>query len=397
MNYCALICEYNPLHNGHLYQLNEIRKATDCEKIICVMSGDFVQRAEPAIMNKQIRAKCALNCGADMVIELPIPCAIGNGTVFARGAVEAINALPHVKYLAMGCETMEINTVLKLAEIQSEESIEFKETLSCLLKSGHSYPHSYAEATAQIAEIQGIDGAMSRIILSKPNNILCLEYIKALKRLKSQIRPILLPRRANGIYPHEKNIEITSSSEIRARLAQKRNSDVFNAVPAITSELLSENQNYLPNPETFSDIAIHTLRSMTVQELSLLPEISEGIEYAIVKTAGRTSKLIDFLTELKSKRYTLSRLKRICLQAVLEINSNVMSGITLLYFRILAIKSNFKSYLGELPDNFYIKIDNENSSMSLKTLHTIEKRATLLYALLTHNDSYSYPTELITD
>ena len=132
MKCCALICEYNPLHNGHCYQLNQIRELTDCDKIICIMSGDFVQRAEPAIANKLARAECAVRSGADMVVELPLPYAVGSGELFAKGAIEIVKALPNVSYLAMGCETDDVRMLKALADIQYEESKNFKKLLVCL-------------------------------------------------------------------------------------------------------------------------------------------------------------------------------------------------------------------------------------------------------------------------
>ena len=392
MNYCALVCEYNPLHNGHLYQMRRIKEITGCNRIICIMSGDFVQRAEPAIINKVSRAKCALECGADMVVELPVVYAVGNGAVFAQGAVKAIDMLPDVTHIAMGCETDNVELIEKLAEIQAQESDGFKNILYDLLEKGLSYPSGYTEATAQIAEKSGLDGIMSRMVLSKPNNILCIEYIKALKKLKSSIKPVLIPRKASGIYCEE-NTEIVSSSEIRSRLSSGALPDIKLSVPPMTLKALETRR--FPDKKTYSDIVMYVLRNASIRQLSHLCEVGEGLEYSIAKQANATCDLDEFLVRLKSKRYTLSRLKRICLQAVLNIDKSLMSGITLPYYRILAIKTDFKDYLASLSENFYVQISKAQDK-SREIFCELEKKSTLLYSLIVHDPDYKYPSALVT-
>lgn len=195
MKYCAVICEYNPFHSGHAYQLDRAVKETAADGVIAVMSGPFVQRAEPAVVDEFLRAECALRNGADMVIELPVAIATAAGRDFARGAVNIVAALPDVKFLVMGCE--DETHIATLADVQFTESESFKAVLKSALDAGASYPSAYTTATAVEAEKRGIDRNTSDIILKKPNNLLCIEYIKALKSLGSDIEPVLIKRRGS--------------------------------------------------------------------------------------------------------------------------------------------------------------------------------------------------------
>ena len=397
MKCCAVICEYNPFHNGHLYQLNRIRELSGCDRIICIMSGDFVQRAEPAIANKVARAKCALLNGADMVVELPLPYAIGSGEVFAEGATEIIKNLPKVDCLAMGCETDDIGALNTLAQIQYEESEEFKRVLDSLLKQGLSYPHSYAAATEKMGEKHGMSSDMSRIILSTPNNILCLEYLKALKRQNINIKILPIKRKENKIYTGE-NIEITSSSVIRRRLYGDNFNDIFNSIPHSSFVALEhEFSEHLTRKKTYSGIVMYTLRNMSLNEIKALPEVGEGLEYAIDKAVAHVTDINALIAKIKSKRYTESRIKRICMQAVFRQNESVMSDITQVYSRVLAIKSDFKKYLSVLPDVFYIQTNNDESRpKALKEFTELEKQAITLYSIITHNADYTFPPRLVT-
>ncbi len=395
MKCCALICEYNPLHNGHCYQLRRIKELTDCDRIICIMSGDFVQRAEPAIANKLARAKCAILSGADMVVELPLPYAIGSGELFAKGAVEILKNLPNVHCLAMGCETDDVQALKTLAKIQLEESSLFKKLLDEHLKQGLSYARSYAAASEIMGEHSGLLRDMSHIILSKPNNVLCLEYLKALKRQNVNVEPVFIKRKADKKYVDEK-IEITSSSIIRKRIAGGFMEDVSNAIPCASFEMLvKELAEHYPRPQTYSDIVLFALRNMSVEEIRNIAEVSEGLENPISKARFDAVDLDKLIERVKSKRYTESRLKRICLQAVFKLNNGTMTDITHPYSRIIAIKSDFKEYLSRLPDTFYIQTQG-SESMSKRMFIELEKQSMALYGLITHNDEYAFPPRLIT-
>lgn len=389
MKICAVICEYNPLHNGHEYQLSEIRKKSNCDGIICVMSGDFVQRAEPAVINKLARTECALRSGADMVVQLPTVYATGNGELFAKGAIDIISKLPDVKYLAMGCETDNTNALSILAEIQLNEPAKLKRILNANLKRGLSYAESYADATAKIAEKYNIGYDMSDVILSTPNNILCMEYIKALKRIGSNIEPVFIKRN---------NEASVSSSEIRKNIfSNNTDSYVKKYVPPHSYKRIHEENTIHPiDFRTYSDIMTYTMKNMSSNTIAKTVDSAEGIEHRISAACNNTTNYNTLLECVKTKRYTLSRIKRICLQCAFGINYDTISHITHTFAQVLGIKNYFKKYLSSLPSCFSIKAPIfEEYSNDIQSLLNIEKAAHNLYTLLTHNDTYKLHNRLI--
>lgn len=389
MKYCAVICEYNPLHNGHRYQLSEIRKRTECDGIICIMSGDFVQRAEPAIINKLARTECALLSGADMVIQLPTLYSTGNGELFAKGAIDIITKLPNVKYLAMGCETNQTDILETLANIQLNETTSLKNTLNNNLKNGLSYAESYADATAKTAEKFDIAYEMSHIILSKPNNVLCIEYIKALKRLNSGIIPLIIPRN---------NDVSISSSEIRKQFFDTDIIEIKRYIPNCTAKALTEEQQCHPiNNRTYSDIMMYALKNTPSSKIKTAVDASEGIQHRIASVSQFETDYYKLLSAVKTKRYTLSRIKRICLHSILDINRYIISDITHTFAQVLGIKSEFLPYLGTLPPFITAKAPNiEQLPQDIQKMLNIEKTAHKLYALFTHNTEYKLYNRLIT-
>ena len=231
MKNCAVICEYNPFHTGHLYQLNKIQKKYD--NVICLMSGNFVQRAEPAIIEKSVRAAVAMNCGASMVIELPIIYAVANGEMFAYGAVKTLSKLSDVDALAMGCETDDTKSLEKIAELRTTESPEFQSIIAELLDKGYSYAAALTEATAVEAEKYGISVSATKAILSEPNNLLCIEYVKAINKLGLNIKPHFIKRQGNSYNSISAMGNYLSATAIRKLLLEKRFTE---ATPYLTNE-----------------------------------------------------------------------------------------------------------------------------------------------------------------
>ena len=172
--------------------------------------------------------------------------------------------------------------------------------------------------------------------------------------------------------------------------------DVSNAIPCASFEMLvKELAEHYPRPQTYSDIVLFALRNMSVEEIRNIAEVSEGLENPISKARFDAVDLDKLIERVKSKRYTESRLKRICLQAVFKLNNGTMTDITHPYSRIIAIKSDFKEYLSRLPDTFYIQTQG-SESMSKRMFIELEKQSMALYGLITHNDEYAFPPRLIT-
>lgn len=391
MKNCAVICEYNPFHTGHLYQLNKIQKKYD--NVICLMSGNFVQRAEPAIIEKSVRAAVAMNCGASMVIELPIIYAVANGEMFAYGAVKTLSKLSDVDALAMGCETDDTKSLEKIAELRTSESPEFQSIIAELLDKGYSYAAALTEATAVEAEKYGISVSATKAILSEPNNLLCVEYVKAINKLGLNIKPHFIKRQGNSYNSISAMGNYLSATAIRKLLLEKRFTE---ATPYLTNEadvVLDEFNAHFPDYTIYEKIAVNELRKKTAEEISQAYDCREGLEYRLKDCAMRHIKLDEILLETKTKRYTMSRLKRVVLQILLGITKETMQSDFLPPVRLLAIRETFKPYLTDNADNLIIRGDDISAHFGqwYDDYFRIEKNAAALYSVVTSN-----PTDLFT-
>ena len=226
MKTAAIICEYNPFHNGHEYHIMQTRNITGADCVIAIMSGNYVQRGTPAVMDKKIRTKSALLGGADLVIELPLFAACSSAPDFAIGAVSLLHKLGVIDYLSFGSECQDINKLKQIASflIQHEEGIErgTKELMSL----GHSYPKA-----KELYLREHLDDASLIEVLKQPNNILGIEYLKALLQLDSPIIPVCVTRVSNDHHSKELTPSISSATSIREILEQNQISPLFSRVP----------------------------------------------------------------------------------------------------------------------------------------------------------------------
>ena len=192
MNVLGIVSEYNPLHSGHVYHIAASREKTGATHAVCVMSGNFVQRGEPAIVDKWARAKMALNSGIDLVIELPVVFACASAEIFARGAVRILNQTGIINYLCFGSEQGELETLKRIASVLAEEPSEFRTSLKKYLKQGLSFPAAREKAlTGYLRDVPGG-------IMDKSNNILAIEYLKALITTGSGMEPVTIRRKGSG-------------------------------------------------------------------------------------------------------------------------------------------------------------------------------------------------------
>lgn len=390
MKICAIICEYNPFHTGHLYQLTQANKKFD--ETICIMSGNFVQRAEPAVLEKHVRAKVAINCGASMVIELPTPYAVSNGERFASGAIRTLSRLKDIDYLVMGCETADTKTLLTLAEIQSNESNTFKTILAEKLDEGLSYASAITYATSVCAKEKGVFEDDTYEILSKPNNLLCIEYIKAINANSLSIKPHLIQRQGNDYNSISTSGNYLSATAIREMIknGDYTGASIFMPERDIT---LEELRNYPVDFELYSAIALLNLKGKTVSELSSLYDCREGIEYKLLENAQNFSLLEKVLQNCKSKRYTMSRLKRMALHLLLGIDKELLSTSEYLPPRLLGIKENFKHYLADNGKNLIIRSEDIEKYIGqiYEKFFSVEKRSADIYSILTKKDENLFP------
>ncbi len=307
MKVSAVICEYNPFHNGHKYQLEYMKSKSDA--VVCIMSGDFVQRGEAAIFDKFERTRVALKNGADLVIMLPVCFSLNTAERFAFGGVSLADKLGVVDTLCFGSECGDIN-ILKIAAKQLlDEPDEVSEKIRKYIDKGMSYPKAREKA---------FFGIIDENILCEPNNILATEYIKSLMSLNSKIRPETIERYKAGY--HDKNPvgEFASASAIREMILN--NDDYKLYVPDNACEIYKSEAVY--DTKLLSDILVYLIRTKSAQEISKINDVTEGLENRIKAAIFENDGFFEIAEFVKSKRYTLTKIKRILLSLILGIEKD---------------------------------------------------------------------------
>ena len=332
----AIIAEYNPFHKGHLYHIERTR-AAGADQILVIMSGNFVQRSESAVMRKQARAETALRNGADLVIELPLPWATASAEKFASGGVYIADALGTTETLSFGSECGDTEALRRAAELVLglDGSRELKESLS----SGVSFPRARAEA---------LGNGGQREMLSSPNDILGIEYIKALIRSGSAIRPLAIKRIGPG---HDSGAETegcVSAREIRKRIGA--GDGTFKGyMPPAALEILKREIAQSRAPSDFRALEnsiLADLRKRDKEYFLKLDDVSEGLENRAARAVNDAGSLDGLYSAIKTKRYTFSRVRRIVLSAYLEIFSRY-SALPPPYIRVLGFNERGKDMLRE--------------------------------------------------
>ena len=299
----GIIAEYNPFHNGHLYHLQNSIKTSGANYTVAVISGNFTQRGSTSLIDKWSKAQMALKNGIDLVIELPLLYSISSAENFAEGAIKILNSLNIVDYISFGTETNDIAILNNIANVLYKEPKDYKNLLSHELSNGISYPKARENALLMyLGDIRKYGN-----ILSSPNNILGIEYLKALKKVRSNIMPITMKRIEVGYNELSYKNNIASATAIRDIVKNNALDLLQNLVPQSTYNILMENikvGHIVPDLSTFEKQIIYNLRKMSIQEIANLADVSEGLEHAIKNTANSCNSIVEFLNTIKSKRYT---------------------------------------------------------------------------------------------
>lgn len=325
----GIVCEYNPFHNGHLYQIEKTRQA-GADAVICVMSGNFVQRGECALTDKHKRALSAIRGGADLVIDLPVPWALGSAESFARGSISLLSALG-IELLSFGSESDDKELLYLCAKVSDDENV--ASTVKKLISEGKSYPAALSQAAG---EIYGED---IKKLMSLPNSTLAVEYIRQL-RLYSPECDILPVKRVGAGHDSEETAEgFASASRIR-KLAEKNDITAF--VPKFTAEYI--NKDNIHRIEYAERAILSSLREMTKEEYSLYVTDSKGLAERIYNAVKEAGSLSELYTAVKSKNYTLSRIRREILRLYLKIPADYEKR-TPPYIRVLAANEKGLSVL----------------------------------------------------
>ena len=373
MKITGIICEYNPLHLGHRKQMDLIRRTCgDDEGIVCLMSGNFVQRGMPAIIDKMRRAEAALLCGADLVLELPVTYALSSAEGFAAGGVEILSGF--CDRLCFGAETADPDLLKRTA--QALLGKDFSAALKAELAKGVSFP-----AARQVAlEATGLDSTL----LQTPNNILAVEYCKAIQAQGSAMQPFVIPR--NGNY-HDSAPDADNPSATALRQLMLSGGNWRSYVPAEAASCFTNAP--LHTMAAGERAVLAKLRCMTDSEFEALPYGSEGLWRKFMHAARKEPTLEAILSAVKSKRYTRTRLERMMLCAFLGITQADIAS-TAPYVRVLALNDRGREILklarasGDFP-NIGEHIEHP--------YQLLESRCGAMYGLFSHNTPDAPDTE----
>lgn len=345
----GIIAEYNPFHNGHLYHLEQAKKLTGSSYTVAVISGNFTQRGSTALIDKWSRAEIALNCGVDLVLELPTLYATSSAENFADGAVKILNSLKVIDYLAFGAETSDMDLLEPIADVLYKEPKAYKMLLANELKKGVSFPK--ARENALMLYFGDIRKYLN--VLSSPNNILGLEYMKSLKKYNSIIKPVAITRFEAGYNDISYSGNIASATAIRNIIKNGNFKVLRKLVPAPSYEILMDNikqGHIIPDLSVFERQIIYNLRKMSLSEIAELPDVSEGLENSIKKVANSCNTVNEFLNLIKSKRYTSTRIQRILIYSLLGITKKDMALSKKVnpYIRVLGFNKRGKFLISEI-------------------------------------------------
>lgn len=341
----GVVVEYNPFHNGHLYHLERAKEITGAEVVVAVMSGDFVQRGEPAAFDRFTRSKMALKGGVDLLVELPIIYSTQNAEIFALGAVNILLNL-EVDYIVFGSESGEIDTLEKIAKL--EESSEFKEAITFELKKGLSYPAAFSLALKSL----GVDYEINS------NDILGIEYIRAKNRLV-EMYPYLdrsckmkvIKRIGTGYHDLDIAGNIASATGIRAKIIESQ--EIKTLIPSTTKDVIStKNQDKIVTLGDYYPLIRYSIIN-NYRRLLEIQDMEPGLENRLYTCAREFGNFQEFMEGVTTKRYTKGRLQRVLIHTLLNITKErtIAEKYRLSYIKVLGFRDKGQSYLKSIKES----------------------------------------------
>lgn len=347
MKVTGITAEFNPLHNGHAYVMEEARRITDCDAVVIAMSGDYVQRGEPAVCDKWKRAETALSCGADLVVEIPTLFCLGNAAQYAKAGVTMLEALG-CSHIAFGSESGDTELIIQVADRLMKDKDALSEGISGLLPSGISYPAARERVYRDIRLSEG--AAENEIgaelgLLRTPNDILALEYLTNIRSAE----PLAVKR-----------IDTSSASDIREVMG----SGLPDSIPAAAQMILMDSK--LTFPDDWTDVLRYAVMSADAAEIEDCPSGGEGLANFLKKAVKTENSWADIVKAVKSKRYTYTRISRLCMQTVLGITRSEYPHEAPSYIRVLGFTEKGRSLLSEI---------RSEESCSLPVITNVNKEA----------------------
>ncbi len=378
MKVCGIVCEYDPFHKGHAFHIEKTREELGEDAyFICCMSGNYTQRGEPALLPKHLRARAALLCGADLVIEIPSAYALLSAEGFAFAGVYLLLSTGVVTDLSFGAETDDLRALQHAASLLSEHALAQKTLLN--LKTGISY--AAARERALYGEIKA-----NASVISSPNNILAIEYLKALLRLESSVHPHVI-KRAGAPHDSPDITEETASASALRRLVRSGKAELASEyMPYSSFGILNEALNdgcAMYDLSIFDPLVFTQLLRYSPKDLLAFPDVSEGLEYRIVNAVRACSGAEAAALAAKTKRYPLTRIKRIILRSFLGLSSD-LSALPPPYCRVLGFNDKGKELLSLMRDSSEIPVITKPAHVNklsdrTKALFNAESLATDLY------------------
>lgn len=383
MNITGIITEYNPFHNGHLYHLTEARKNTNADGVICIMSGNFVQRGGPAIIDKWKRTEMALSNGVDLVIELPTFYAVSSAEFFAKGAVSILNSLGIVNSIFFGSECGDINKLIEISQVLVNEDSRYKSLLKENLGKGLTFAKAREKSLMEYLNNTEIND-----VLLSSNNILGIEYIKSILKLNSSIKPITLKREGSKYNDKELSSSFSSATSIRETL--KNNNSIENLIDLIPNESyrifskLQEEQYPFTFDEDMFKFIKYKIQTNCIN-FNNLYEITEGLDNKIIKEINNSNTYYEFILNIKSKRYTYSKISRLLTHIYIGLDNNSFVSINNpdnLYARVLGFNKTGRKILSLIKSNSTIPLITKVPRFTDNPLLKLDIQATAAYSIL---------------
>lgn len=384
----SIIAEYNPMHNGHIYHINKAKEITSSTHMIAIISGNFVQRGEPSIINKWTKTKMALENGIDLVIELPFINSISSAEGFSFSSIKILDSLNIIDTVCFGSEQGSINEIKTISKILINEPFEYKNFLKSNLKKGLSYPK--ARQLALSSYIKNFTNEhIDCSLMTLSNNILSIEYIKALLKLESSIEPFTLKRIQNLYNSKKLNDNISSATSIRENIFNLNS--IKNSIPNNNFKILKnsiENNTAPISLSDFSNIILYKLRQSSLEYIASLVDVSEGLEYKIKKESDMCINVNELIHKVISKRYTKTRIQRILLYALFGITKEVYMRNSLpSYIRVLGFNNKGREILKKAKKSSSLPIITMPNSDDIELLR-YDIISTDIYSLAYKNDNF---------
>ncbi len=360
MEAVGIVCEYNPLHKGHIHHIEETKKMFPGRTLILVLNGYFLERGEISILSKENKTKLALIYGVDLVVELPFIFGTQSADIFAEASIKILNYLG-CKYIVFGSESNDIKTLEEVAKKQS--TLEYNDKVKALLDTGVNYPTALAKALEIDKDI------------FNPNDLLGISYIKAIHKTNSDITPISIKRTSN-YHDLDDNAEIISASNIRNKI--KEGQDISLYVPRKTANLIEN----ITLSELFPFIKY---KIITDNDLSKYLTVDEGIENRLKEKINIANNVEEFILSIKTKRYTYNKISRMLIHILVGIPKDINKLAKLEYIKILGFNKKGQEYLHELDDTEVGFVPLPNT-----LTYKYELIAAQVYSLVSKNNVISY-------